>query len=86
MIESQTQMVVAEVSVSVTCDVCKKKYLYDDSADAMEIQEFHLIKFTGGYGSIFGDGNPISCDICQHCLKEKLGEFLKQVEDDKNAG
>ena len=49
---------------SIVCDMCKTEY-----TDEMELQEFHFINFTGGYGSVFGDGNKIEIDICQHCLK-----------------
>jgi len=31
------------------------------------------------YCSFFGDGNRISVDICQYCLKEVLGEWLRIV-------
>ena len=55
------------------CCVCKKEYADDDH---MEIQEFLCIDFTGGYGSVFGDTCHVGGNICQHCLKEKLGEFL----------
>lgn len=60
--------------VSIVCDVCGKEY--DIEKDWLETQEFTHIFFTGGYGSIFGDGDQYSCDICQHCLKEKLGDYL----------
>jgi len=65
-----------EIPVSITCDVCKKEYFYDEPNSCMETQEFHVIRLTGGYGSVFGDGSFVKGDICQHCLKEKLGEFL----------
>lgn len=54
------------------CDVCKTEY-----SDIMEVQEFHHINFTGGYGSVFGDGNKVSCSICQHCLYKLIKEFIK---------
>ena len=83
MIERKTEMQEVPVPESITCDVCKKKYYYDRNdrneginEDIMEIQEFHHIYFVGGYKSIFGDENVITGDICQHCLKEKLGEYL----------
>ncbi len=69
-----------EVIASMTCDVCGKTYLYDkdgNSDDVFEIQEFVHINFTGGYGSTFGDGDEIALDMCQHCLKEKLGAYLR---------
>ena len=63
------------------CDKCKKIY---DINDYMEIQEFHHINFTGGYGSVFGDMNRVECDICQHCLKEMIGDIC--YIDKSNAG
>jgi len=80
MIKYKTEKVESKVLVSVTCDVCKKEFFYESVQERMEIEEFHYIRFTGGYGSIFGDGASISCDICQHCLKEKLGEYLEERE------
>ena len=56
---------------SITCDVCNEKY-----TDDLELQEFIHIEHDGGYGSVFGDETEIRCDICQKCLKEKLGKFL----------
>ena len=61
----------------VTCDICKKTFKTDISEDIDELQEFHYIDFCGGYGSIFGDETLVQCDICQHCLKEKLGKYLR---------
>ena len=58
--------------VAMKCDRCGVIY-----NDIMEIQEFHSINHIGGYSSVFGDMNNISCDICQKCLKELIGEFAK---------
>jgi antitoxin CcdA len=63
--------------VSVTCDVCKKVYSSDD---IFETQEFTYIRNDCGYGSVFGDGDTISLDICQHCLKEILGKYIRTKE------
>lgn len=65
-------MVQREEVVSVICDRCKGEF--ED-----EIQEFHHIRFTGGYGSVFGDGSRVECDLCQRCLKELVGEFCRDV-------
>ena len=83
MIEYKTETKTEEVKIpkSITCDICKKKYIYKD--DIMEIQEFHHIRFTGGYSSVFGDMNKIKGDICQHCLNDKLGEYLSIEEGEK---
>lgn len=65
--------------VGCTCDVCKKSYRKDE--DVVEFQEMVHISFTGGYGSIFGDMDQFELDICQHCLKEKLGEHIRTVKN-----
>lgn len=54
------------------CSVCGRDLLKDE----YEGQEAFCFCQTGGYGSVFGDGCEISIDICQHCMKEKLGEFI----------
>lgn len=56
----------------IQCDRCK--ILFDDF---IEIQEFLNIDFIGGYGSIFGDGSHVECDICQTCLQHLLGKALR---------
>ena len=64
-----------ESSLVVKCDKCKKEY-----NDIMEIQEMAKFRFTGGYGSIFGDGTMVIADICQYCLKEMLGDNYRTEE------
>ena len=60
---------------SIVCDVCGEHY-----TDTLDIQEFTSINKVGGYASVFGDGDIISLDICEHCLEEKLGEFIRITE------
>jgi hypothetical protein len=55
------------------CDKCKKELNEDD----IDLQETYSIKFTGGYTSIFGDETKVSCDLCQHCLFEMIGDICK---------
>jgi hypothetical protein len=62
----------------VICDVCKKEFT--PGKDDFEIQEFVFIRIDCGYESIFGDGNSAELDICQHCLKSTLGEYIKIIE------
>lgn len=70
-----------EIVTSVTCDICGKVFDYSDNTDEVfEIQEFVHINFIGGYGSVFGDGDHVRCDICQNCLKERLGSYLRIEE------
>jgi len=61
------------------CDRCKKR-VKDNNFE--EWQEFFHIDFTGGYNSVFGDGNKVKCDLCQSCLKEIIEGFcrIKTVE------
>jgi len=66
-------------SVSVICDVCKKEFSCDK--DIMELEEFHHIRFRGGYASVFADDVPYKVDICQHCFKKLLGEYITVDED-----
>jgi len=57
------------------CDRCGREV----EAPEGEAEELVSIDRVGGYCSIFGDGNRISIDICQHCLKDVLGEWLRIV-------
>lgn len=67
----------SEVLRSITCDVCKKPFDAARESAKLEIQEFHSINFVGGYGSIFGDGRTVQCDICQRCLRKLLEPYLR---------
>ncbi len=68
----------ADIVTAIECDRCHKKYKADgDSNDVFETQEFHHIRFTGGYASVFGDESRVECDLCQYCLKELIGEFAR---------
>lgn len=79
MIEYITQSIEVKTETSLTCDKCGKQY---GSEDTFERQEAYSFRFTGGYSSVFGDGNKISCDLCQHCLKELIGEFCTVNSED----
>lgn len=59
-------------TVAIKCDACGKEY-----SDVLEMQEFLDISSIGSYGSIFGDGHSVEVDICQHCLKNLLGKYLR---------
>ena len=64
-----------EVVNNIVCDVCKKKFTV--GKDDLEIQEMINIETRCGYGSIFEDDAYLFLDICQHCLKKKLGKYLR---------
>lgn len=67
-----------KVDTHIICDVCKKEYS-NTTENIAELQEFKHLRFTGGFSSVFGDMVDNELDICQHCLKEKLGQFFRQV-------
>lgn len=66
--------VTAHSLVALICDCCGRESIIDDDFEA---QEFVSLDFVGGYQSIFGDGTHVAIDICQYCLKDKLGQWLK---------
>ena len=83
MIETTIKKVDTLAVEAVVCDRCKKRYHNHDSDCHDEIQEFVHINAVGGYGSVFGDGHHIQCELCQTCVKELLGPYLRisaQVE------
>ncbi len=65
-----------QVPVECVCDRCGKKITPDD---VFEWEEKYLVRFTGGYGSVFGDGEQIECDLCQACLYELIGPFCRRA-------
>jgi len=89
----QEQTKTEKVVVGVECGRCHRVYhdadkmvdkngqgVITDQRDMWEISEMHHIDFTGGYGSIFGDGNSVRCDLCQHCLRDLIRPFAR-IED-----
>ena len=62
---------------TIICDCCKKNMLSDDVGGFVEAQERLSWENRGGYGSIFGDGEEMSLDLCQHCIKKLLGEYIQ---------
>lgn len=68
MIKYENKLEPIKIPVSFICDKCEEKYNLKE--DFLETQEFVHINDVGGYGSIFGDGEEIKYDICQHCLRD----------------
>ena len=58
--------------VEWSCSICKLDFIKNQ----MEAQEVFHFSLNCGYGSVFGDGNEVYIDICQHCMEERLGEFV----------
>jgi len=69
MLEIEEVPITRKEVVKFICDKCKKEFGPEDWIDW---QETYSIRVGGGYGSVFGDGSQIECDLCQHCLKEIL--------------
>lgn len=67
------KLVPTEAVSEITCDCCKTRFTGND-AGWFEIRS---IEFVAGYLSTFGDGNTISIDLCQDCLKQELGPWLR---------
>ncbi len=66
-------------AIAAVCDRCDRE-LRKRAHDG-EWEERISIAFRGGYHSIFGDGNAVELDLCQHCLKETLGPWLRITDD-----
>lgn len=71
-----TATVLTEVVVAITCDRCQKHVARDEPA----WHEITSICFAGGYESVFGDSMQVSIDLCQNCLKDTLGQWIR-IED-----
>ncbi|MFZ4538216.1 hypothetical protein [Propionivibrio sp.] len=62
----------------IVCDRCGREI--DPETDDYEWQERFIIRFTGGFGSEFGDGDQMEGDFCQHCIKQVIGKYLRKVD------
>lgn len=62
---------VKEVS-KLICDCCGQQAASTD----YEFHEFISINKRCGFGSIHGDGNQVSIDICQSCFANMCGDDL----------
>jgi hypothetical protein len=65
--------------ISYTCDKCGL-VAKPDGNTVMEYQEFMSWTNEGGYNSVFGDGDLIMLELCQHCIKELLGEYIRVIK------
>lgn len=57
----------------IKCDRCGK----EADRDELDFHAMTSIGFSAGYASIFGDGNRVEIDLCELCLKDTLGEWLR---------
>jgi antitoxin CcdA len=58
---------------AICCDRCGRRA----EEGEFEFCEFTSIEYRAGYVSVFGDQNEVEIDLCQHCLKEVLGQWLR---------
>nr|WP_315246062.1 hypothetical protein [uncultured Albidiferax sp.] len=57
----------------IRCDRCGK----EAERNEVGFAEMTSICFDAGYDSIFGDGNRIEVDLCEPCLRDTLGAWLR---------
>lgn len=72
---------IKKTETKVICDKCGRE-AGQGVEDIAELQEFQTLGIMGGYGSVFGDGVELVCDLCQHCIKELIGPYLREMNDD----
>lgn len=61
-----------------SCDRCH----FHAEKDDPEFHEFLSIDRQVRFGSVFGDGNRLKLDLCQHCVKALLDQWLSVSEPD----
>jgi hypothetical protein len=76
--KKEMQTIERQVLEKVVCDKCGRIIKMNDYIEAEEVV---TISFTGGYGSVFGDGSSMEAHLCQHCVLDMLGGVLRQVKD-----
>ncbi|MFM0217800.1 hypothetical protein [Paraburkholderia caledonica] len=66
---------IVQEAAACTCDRCRKGMTSDDHDSGWH--ERMSLSFRGGFDSIFGDGNKVSIDLCQQCVRDTLGAWLR---------
>lgn len=61
------------IETSFSCDRCGEEL----SDNEMQRQEAWSITTEGGFASVFGDLATVSIDLCQGCVSEVLGKWLR---------
>lgn len=73
---------VVEEDVAIQCDKCGQMV---EVEDVCEYQEMLSVSFTGGYAAVLGDGETYMLDLCQHCVKDLLGPYLRKKSDEREG-
>jgi hypothetical protein len=74
MIKTVRKMQESEVVESIACERSGREASFNNDP---EYHEFVSINRRGGYGSIIGDGVDWTLDLCQYCLVELLGKYIR---------
>ncbi|HKR40310.1 MAG TPA: MbcA/ParS/Xre antitoxin family protein [Paraburkholderia sp.] len=74
---------IREVS-ACTCDRCGRRMSPEDSDG--EWHERVSLAWCGGIHSLFGDCTELRLDLCQHCVKVTLGEWIRMTHRDLSDG
>jgi hypothetical protein len=67
-------------SKKITCDGCGQQATPDDA----DFYEFISVSHRCGSGSIHGEGNQFSIDLCQQCFVDMCGNSLTIIAQSKN--
>lgn len=70
----EKEVVKEYVLESFTCNCCK-----ETKTDILNIQEMLYWRTTGGYGSVWGDGNTVELVLCQECSFKLLGKYIDDI-------
>lgn len=57
----------------IRCDRCGK----ETERGEIGFTQMMSIGFDAGYDSVFGDGNRVELDLCEPCLRDTLGAWLR---------
>lgn len=66
--------------VVCTCDRCKRRLTPDEPGEWQERLSFD---HSCGFDSVFGDCNTVSLDLCQRCVREVLGQWLRIAQPEE---
>lgn len=68
-------------TIVISAKYCDRCNLFAEKMSP-EFHEFLSIDQKVGFGSIFGDGNRLKLDLCQHCVKALLNSWLSVSKPD----
>ncbi|MEY0026692.1 hypothetical protein AB7W40_22275 [Providencia rettgeri] len=75
------QFFVPHEIIMISAKSCDRCHFHAEN-DNPEFHEFLSIDRLAGFDSVFGDGNSLKLDLCQHCVKALLNPWLSVNEPD----